>query len=124
MTEFQISDRILHNECESIAKEIFAEVTAEMDEGETPADYRDDMMDLAHEAADGHNWVIYNYKALKLCADCSLEYGEDFLSDVGFEWGPDSTIYSVATMIAYGEIRGRVECILSEMIEEAETEAA
>lgn len=126
MTEFQINDHLLNKECTELARDILDNIRQEMADDETLADYEDEINDRAHEAADGHSWVIYNHKALMLCAHCDTGYGDDFLSDAGFTWESDSTIYSVATMIAYGEIRGRVECIAREMIEEAteETETA
>lgn len=120
MTDFTINGYILNKECETLAKEIFEEIMSESDAGETPEDKRDDMTDRAHEYADGHQWVIYTHKALMLCAHCSTDYGDDFLSDVGFEWTDESTIYTVATTIAYGEMRGRIEFHLSELIEESE----
>lgn len=92
--------------------------------GVDPEEFRDDMSDRAHETADGHEWVIYNHKALMICAHCNTEYGDDFLSEIGFKWTQDSTIYSVATAIVFGEMRGRIEFRLSELIDEHESEAA
>lgn len=120
MADFQINDHILAKECDSLAAEIFAECVAKLDEGETPEDYRDEMDDRAHETADGHEWVIYNYKALMLCAHCDVGNGEEFMSDVGFEWNDDSTIYSVATVLAYGEMRARITGEIQRLCEEWE----
>lgn len=126
MSDFEISNHMLQKECEQLAREIFDEVTADMAEDETPEDYRDTMSDRAHETADGHEWVIYNYKALMLCAMSDTTLGEEFLDDIGFEWTSDSTIYTVATTIAYGEMRGRIEQEIHGLIEawEEEHEAA
>lgn len=125
MSDFQINDYILTKECDGIAAEIFAEIMADADDDETAEDKRDDMFDRAHETADGHEWVIYNYKALMLCAHCDTTQGEEFLDDTGFEWVQgESTIYTVATAIAYGEMRARIESELSGLIGAAEEEDA
>lgn len=110
MSEFQINDYLLQKECDELA----AEIAAEFSPG-TLAENRDDMMDRAHETADGHQWVIYNYMALMLCAHCDTNHGEDFLSDVGVPDEPD--IYKLACAIAYGEMRARIETALEELIE-------
>ena len=118
MTDFQINDYLLSKECDDLAREIFEEAIAGMADDETPEDYRDDMSDRAHEYADGHEWVIYNYKALMLCAHCDTTMGEDFMDDVGAPSEPD--IYKLACMLAFGEMRGRIESALDELIEEWE----
>lgn len=115
MTDFEINDRILQKECDEIAKEIFDEMLAEMSDDESPEDYRDEMSDRVREYADGHEWVIYNYKALMLCAHCNTDMGEDFMDDVGAPSEPD--IYKLACMLAYGEMRGRIESALSDLID-------
>lgn len=115
MTEFQINDYILSKECDDLAREIFNEVIADMADDETPEDYRDEMSDRAHETADGHEWVIYNYKALMLCAHCDTTRGEDFMDDVGAPSKPD--IYDLACMLAFGEMRGRIEAEIDDLIE-------
>ena len=116
MSDFQISDYQLAKECEELAKAIFAEVM-EDHPGEDPEDYRDEMDERAHETADGHQWVIYSHKSLMLCAHCDTSYGDDFLSDVGMTWDSDSTIYTVATKIAYGEMRGRITFEIQELVD-------
>ena len=122
MSNFEINDGILQRECDSIAKEIFDDVMGRHP-GENPEDYRDDMDDRAHEDADGHEWVIYNFKALMLCAHCDVSAGEEFLEDVGMP--EDVTIHKLATAIAYGEIRARIMAEIEDLIkawEEPEAE--
>lgn len=116
MSEFTINDHILDRECLSLAQEIVDEFRDQLAEDETLEDYRDEMDDRAHEYADGHQWVIYNHKALMLCAHCSTDQGEEF-ADECFTWEPgDSTIYSVACTIAYGEMLGRIRACIDETI--------
>lgn len=114
MTEFQINDHLLQKECAELAREIFDEVMEDK-AGDHPEDYRDEMDERAHETADGHQWVIYTYKAHMLCAHCDVSNGEEFLADVGV--GPDPTYDSLGTMIAYGEMRARIMAEIDELIE-------
>lgn len=115
MTDFQINDHLLQRECDSIAREIFEEITAEMADDESPEDYRDQMSDRAHETADGHEWVIYTYKAHMLCAHCNVDEGEAFLEDVGM---PETPTYdSLGSMIAFGEMRARIEAEIENLME-------
>lgn len=123
MSDFQISDHLLTKECDALAAEIFAETIAKLDDDETPDDYRDQMDDQAHETADGHEWVIYNYKALMICAHCDVSEGEAFLEDVGMP--EDVTIHKLACVIVYGEMRARITQEIERLCEEWEpTEAA
>lgn len=105
MTEFQINDHILQAECEMIARDIMEEI-----------DDLEDAYDRAHEWADGHSWVIYHHKALMLCAHCDTSEGEQFLEDTGMPEKP--TFYGLATLIAYGEMRARIEEALRELADE------
>lgn len=111
-TEFQITDSILEAECRALAKDALADCVPD---GEDPEDYRNDLDGWVHETVDGHEWVIYNHKALMLCAHCDTPYGDEFIADVGMPDQP--SIYSFATAIAYGEIRGRIEAALQDLID-------
>lgn len=118
MSEFQINDHLLTKECDGLAADIFAEIVAKLDEGEEPSDKRDEMDDRAHEKVDWHEWVIHNFKALMICAHCDTSEGESFLDDIGFQWvQSESTIYTVATTIVYGEMRARVMAEIDQLIE-------
>ena len=107
MSDFVINDRILQKECEALAKEIFEEYSNE-----------DERQDAVHEWVDGHQWVIYNYRALRTVVECDVSDGEEFLEDVGL---PETvTIYSLASSIVYGEMRARISEALQEMEYERE----
>ena len=73
------------------------------------------MMDRAHEDADGHEAVIYTYRALQICANCNTDQGEAFLEETGMP--KEVTFNKLATIIAYGEMRARIESKLDELIE-------
>lgn len=109
MADFQISDYILQRECEALAREIVDNLDGPL------AEHMDDAMEAAHEYADGHEYVIYHHKALMLCAHCDTDYGEAFLEGIGMPEGP--TFYGLASLIAYGEVRARIEGALQEMAE-------
>lgn len=105
----------LREECERIAQDIFDEAMDDLDARETAEDKRDDMMDRAHEDVDGHQWVIYHYRAHQVC-QCNTDLGEAFLEDTGMP--AEVTYDSLASLIAYGEMRGRVEARIQELVDE------
>ena len=69
--------------------------------------------------------VIYNYKAHAICQNCNTDNGEAFFEDVGkpdhryppVEWG--WSCRTRATVIAYGELRARIEAALQARINES-----
>ena len=122
MTEFTIDNYEFHKECERIASEVWEEYADKF--GEDGSEYWhnifSDMEDCAHETVDGHEWVIYNHKALMICAHCDVNMGEAFLDDIGMPEKP--TIYSLASTIVYGEMRARIMEILDGKIKDWEEE--
>lgn len=71
MSEFIINDDILNQEARAIVEEIL-----------TQAEEGDDVINLIRETLDGHEWVFYYHKALKLCAECNTYDGEDMLNNI------------------------------------------
>lgn len=118
MSDFQINDHLLTKECDQIAQDVFDEVIAEAAPDEDAEFHRDTLDQRAHEAADGHQWVIYNHSALMLCAHCNTDHGDELLSDIGMPEDPD--LYKIACLIAYGEMRGRIMERMETLIEEWE----
>jgi hypothetical protein len=118
MTEFQINDHIFGKECDELALEIFDEYMTSAESDETAEDKRDDMTDSAHQTADGHEWVIYNHKALMICAHCDVDQGEAFLEEIGMP--EDVTIHKLACTIVYGEMLARISAKLDELIDDWE----
>jgi len=67
-------------ELEQEAKEIAKMAMIEKREfGTDPSDY-------IHQACDGHECVIYTYKAGLLCLECDTHDGENYLEDMGCEF--------------------------------------
>ena len=92
MSDFKINNDILNTEAEHLAELVNLEVK----------DYGGDAYDLLHEAVDGHEWVIYTYKALLLCAECDTTEGKQWLDEVGLEGTND--ISKLATQVAYATL--------------------
>jgi len=87
MSDFVINDYILNQESRAIVDEILSQA----DEGQ-------DIEELISQTVDGHGWVIYTYKALRLCAECNTDEGETMLEDTGQTF---SDIGEHATAVAY-----------------------
>ncbi len=115
MTDFLINDHILTKECEGLARDIFDEIMGEAVSPDTAEDMRNEMQDRVHETVDGHEWVIYHYKALLTCAHCNVDQGEEFLEDVGLPETP--TFNGLASLILFGEMRARVNSEINDLIE-------
>jgi hypothetical protein len=92
-----INDHALNEYAADIADEILRECDGD----------RDDAMDRAHEVADGSEWAIYYHKAHELCQNCNTDNGEQFFENCG-PW-EDITYNGIASIIAYGELRARIE---------------
>ena len=83
------------------------------------ADDQDEAMDLAHQYADGSEWVIYHYKAHELCANCNTDAGECFIAECGEPEG-GWTYDGSASAIAFGEIYSRLQDAINTLYEVAE----
>ena len=96
MTDTTIrNDNALDAYCRALAEEIAAEAA------ETGAD----PLELASEAVDGCEHVIYYAKVHEICKHCDTSRGAEWLADAGIT----ATSYDEhATILAYGEIYCRV----------------
>ena len=75
MTDFKINNYELQQEAIRLAQECFNEG----DEG------GNDPNEYLWQTCDGHEWSIYTYKALLLCAECDTSEGESYLEGLGME---------------------------------------
>ena len=73
MRDFKINNYELQQEAKRLAQECF-------DEGDQGYD---DPNDYLWQTCESHEWAIYTYKALMLCAECDTSDGEDFLEGLG-----------------------------------------
>lgn len=111
MSSFQISDAMFRARCRELAQEIFDERDTSLSDERM----REQMIDRAHETVDGHEWVIYNHKALMICAHCDISRGEEFLEETGMPDEP--TLHSIACRIVYGEMVQQVQEHIRELME-------
>lgn len=79
-------------------------------------DNLDDACDLAHQYADGSEWVIYYHKAHELCANCNIDEGEEFIEGCG-EPLEGWTYNGFASAIAFGEIYSRLQSAINTLYE-------
>ena len=92
MSEFQISQYLLRQE----AKRIVEDAIEEEGEFDVPA------LETVQQICDGHQWVIYTYKAILLCAECDTSEGEEWLEGVGSEYdsfGEHASKLAYATLL-------------------------
>jgi len=87
MSDFIINDYLLRQEARAIVDEILPQA----DEGQ-------DIEELIHQTIDGHEWVIYTYKALRLCSECDTTEGEALLDDAAETF---TSLSDHATAVAY-----------------------
>lgn len=93
MSEFKIDQYLLRQE----AKRIVEDAIAEESEFDVPA------LETVQQSCDGHQWVIYTYKAILLCAECDTSEGEEWLDDVSSEYtsfGDHAAKLAYATLLA------------------------
>ena len=96
MTDVEtMNNRKLDKLAKGYARDILAEV--EKNGG--------DARDLAHEYADGSQWVIYCDRAHELCRNCDIDDGKEYVRDtlahaIGYN--------EMASLIAYGELHARI----------------
>ena len=105
MSEFVINDYLLHQEARAIVEEILSQT----DEGQ-------DIHDMIWQVVDGHEWVIYTYKALKLCAECNTDESEAMLEYTGQTF---TSLSDHATTVARWTLCAACRDYLSELEEAA-----
>jgi hypothetical protein len=102
MTEVKIDDFILDNIARGYAEEILKQ-TQDMDEASN----------LAHQYADGSEWVIYHDKAHMLCLYCNTDGGEEFVDDC---YASERMTYDqMGSALAYGEIFHRTLLAINDL---------
>lgn len=91
MTDFKINDYELRQEAKRLAQECFDN---EDEGGNDPNDY-------LWQTCDGHEWVIYTYKALLLCAECDTSEGEAYLEGLDLQ---HDNLGSYASAVAFATL--------------------
>lgn len=106
MTDFKINNYELQQEAKRLAQECFDEVDTN---GEDPSEY-------LWQTCDGHEWVIYTYKALLLCAECDTSEGEEYMASLGREL---NSLSEHASEVAFGTLY----CAAMDALEELQQNA-
>lgn len=107
MSDFNINDYLLEQEAIGIARDALNECDPDDDEA---------LDEYIFQTCDGHEWVIYNYKSLKLCCECNTDDGEQWLEDIGLE--PTTNIFELANKIAFATLYQKSLNALAEIKEE------
>ena len=105
MNEFKINDYLLKEEANSIACDAIQE----------QKEHGTDAEEYIWQTIDGHQWVIYTYKAIKLCAECDTNGGEQWLDDCGYE--KFESFGDHATKLAYATLHELTMSAFNEMSE-------
>jgi hypothetical protein len=83
-----------------IARSYAEDIVSELKE------YGGDAIELAHQYADGCEHVIYYSKAHRICQNCDVSNGEDFVEGGFRDVSP--TYDELASHIVYGELYYRI----------------
>ena len=75
--------------------------------------FPDDVGDAIYEACSGHEWVIYDYKALRVIAENDTAYAEEVVGEREFRWG---CIGNWACAIVYELLAERVKELVFELL--------
>lgn len=111
MTDFTINDYELQQEAKRLAQECF-------DAGDT---HGDDPNECLWQACEGHEWAIYTYKALLLCAECDTSEGEAYLEGLGDNDWQDLADH--ACTVAFATLYNAAMDALEELQQEARDNA-
>lgn len=122
-TETIKSDYELTREAVGIAKDIMEE--AQRNGGANWLnDFQSNYEELAHQACDGSEYVIYYHHAKAICCNCDISQGEEVVQDLDV-W---LSFEALCTQIAFWELHTRVvqavECRLTDLKETADEGAS
>ena len=113
----QITEYALNRECESLAKSIIEEFDGDKSDIDALREYA---YERAHGDADGHQWVIYTYKARQV-ASIAPDAAEAYLEDIyGKPFDGCETFGDVCTRLAYAALLTGIESAITDLIEEIE----
>lgn len=117
----QITEYALNRECESLAKSIIDEFDGDKADIDALREYANDR---AHEDADGHQWVIYTYKARQV-ASIAPGDAEEYLAEICDKpFDGCETFGDVCTRLAYAALYTGIQDSLTTLIEEIEENAS
>lgn len=92
MSEFRINDYILNKEAKRLAAAALLEAVT----------HGGDAEDLLDQLVNDHEWIIYDYKAMLLCAECDTIGGQIWIDHS--DWEPTNNIRTLARRTAYATL--------------------
>ena len=117
----QMSNHILTTECVSLLDDVLSDfdfdsfvserydADADVDVDELVEDFVNEhyseISERINEYVDSHQYVIYTHWGWKICANCDITYGEDYVDEMGLS--NFSSVSDIITAISYGEMVGR-----------------
>jgi hypothetical protein len=120
MNTENITEYTLRQECESLAKSIIDEYPGDKTDIADIESLRQYAEERAHEDANGHQWVIYTYKASQV-ARIAPNDAEQYLADIyGKPFDGCDTYGDVCTRLAYAALYTGIREELDEMLEAME----
>lgn len=100
----------LNKEAKALAQEAWEESEGDMEEAQ----------DYLHQSCDGHEAVIYTYRAWQLCANVDTSEAEQWLDDIGGAWIEGDTVDSFMSRMAFAVLYCAALEELHELEEESE----
>ena len=117
----QITEYALNRECESLAKSIIDEFDGDKSDIDALREYA---QERAHEDADGHQWVIYTYKARQVASIAPAD-AEEYLEEIYDKpFDGCETFGDVCTRLAYAAPYTGIMDSLNTLIDEIEENAS
>lgn len=117
----QITEYTLNQECESLAKSIIDEFDGDKSDIDALREYA---YERAHECADGHQWVIYTYKARQVASIAPAD-AEEYLAEIcDRPFDGCETFGDVCTQLAYAALYTGIMESLNTLIDEIEENAS
>jgi hypothetical protein len=115
MSEFVINEYVFNQECESIAKSIIEECR---EADQSVDELRECCEERVHEDCDGHQWVIYTYKATQLCGNVNTNAGEEWLEGIYSKpFDGCETFSDVCTRLAFATLYCGVQSALGDLLD-------
>lgn len=116
----QITDYALNRECDSLAKSIIDDFDGDKADIDALREYA---QERAHEAADGHQWVIYTYKARQVASIAPAD-AEEYLAEICDKpFDGCETFGDVCARLAYAALYTGIMESLNTLIDEIEENA-
>lgn len=121
----EINTGILYRECQRICTEILEESLQNFNASDFESVFHMseelDFNSKIWEYCDGHEWVIYTYKAMRLCSECWSDAAEDHMHEMGQEF---TSFTDHATAFAFAIMYTECQRVMFDLLEGLDKQAA